>query len=106
MGLSGLNAHRFRYNFIPTKRCPKCAHPNEDTTHFLIFCPTYAAQRTAMFASLADFRPETQNLIRNLNNVNVKKIIEMLVNGTKNEKDDAIIFDIASKYIENTKRFL
>ena len=106
MGLSGLNAHRFRYNFIPTRRCPTCDHPNEDTTHYLIFCPTYAAQRTAMFASLVGVRPETQNLTRNLNNANAMKIIEMLVNGTKNEKEDVIIFDIASKYIENTKRFL
>ena len=106
MGLSGLNSHRFKYNFIPSKRCPSCNHPNEDTTHYLIFCPAYAAKRTTMFEAIVDLRPEAQNLTRDLSNVNAKKMVDLLINGTKVEKDDVKIFNIASKYIEETKQFI
>ena len=52
MGLSGLNAHRFKYNLIDNKSCPNCTSVNEDTYHFLFICPTYAAQRATLLESL------------------------------------------------------
>ncbi len=42
MGLSSLNVHRFKYNFISNSRCLLCQHRSEDTTHFLLHCPALA----------------------------------------------------------------
>jgi hypothetical protein len=34
MGLSGLNGHRNRFNFIDHSRCPNCNYQNENLDHY------------------------------------------------------------------------
>ena len=52
MGLSGLNYHRFTYNFIDHSTCPNCQALREDICHLLFLCPRYTAHRQALFANL------------------------------------------------------
>ena len=58
MGLSGLNAHRKHYHFIDHSSCPNCHYKIEDTVHYLLRCPSYAAQRAEMLADLTQFIPD------------------------------------------------
>ena len=43
MGLSALNEHRKKYNFIHNSMCPNCVNPHEAEKHFFTECPSYAA---------------------------------------------------------------
>ena len=52
LGLSGLNGHRCFFNFIDYATCPKCGHTPEDSEHFLLLCPVYAAQRETLLSHL------------------------------------------------------
>jgi hypothetical protein len=53
MGLSGLNAHRKKYNFIQHNFCPLCGMKNEDPIHFLLLCPYQAAPRAVMMREIS-----------------------------------------------------
>ena len=57
LGLSALNLHRFTYNFIDIKSCPRCNYGTEDVKHFLLHYPAYAAQRAVLMESLRDLLP-------------------------------------------------
>lgn len=63
LGLSALNFHRFTYNFIDDKSCPKCHAAREDTSHYLFACPAYAALREALLRELSNHLPN--NIINN-----------------------------------------
>jgi hypothetical protein len=52
MGLSALNAHRFKYNFIDNPTCSHYHSGNETTKHYFFQCPAYAAQRLELLNSL------------------------------------------------------
>ena len=104
LGLSGLNAHRKSYHFINFSTCPKCNFRLENTPHFLLICPSYAAQRQLMIAEITRVLPRTQELFDNLTTANQKTLIELLVNGTNDMNTDRIIFKTVSNYITNTKR--
>lgn len=54
LGLSALNSHRFSYNFIANKSCPKCNSECENVQHYLFSCPAYAAPRTVLMESLSN----------------------------------------------------
>ena len=105
VGLSGLNAHRHKYNFIPSSACPTCLNPIEDNTHFILECPTYAAQRTVMLAAISGVLPVTRRLIANRNALNNRKLTNILITGVKKEKTDKRIFNIVSKFILDSRRF-
>ena len=68
MGLSGLNAHRKQYHFINNSSCPNCNFKIEDTAHYILNCPSYAAQRAEMIVSLQQLLPnvtqEAQSRLR------------------------------------------
>ena len=49
MGLSALNKHRRKNNFVDDSSCPKCGHKPESESHFFLHCPAYVAQRQALF---------------------------------------------------------
>lgn len=58
LGLSALNFHRFTYNFIDFKSCPKCDFTREDITHFIFHCAAYAVPRAALFRDLSTLLPD------------------------------------------------
>ena len=55
--LSALNFHRFTYNFIDNKACPNCHFQCENTNHYLLHCPAYAAPRAVLMGSLRNHLP-------------------------------------------------
>ena len=58
LGLSALYFHRFTYNFIDINTCPRCNAPSENTTHFILHCPAYAAPSAAMMRNLSNHLPD------------------------------------------------
>jgi hypothetical protein len=52
MGLSAINSHRFKYNFIDTPSCNHCHSGDETTIHYFFLCPAYAAQRLEFLNNL------------------------------------------------------
>ena len=51
LGLSALNQHRYKYNFINNPYCPHCLHTPETTSHFFFSCPKYNTARTTLLSS-------------------------------------------------------
>ena len=105
MGLSGLNAHRKQYHFIKNSSCPNCNHKIEDTAHYILICPSYAAQRAEMIANLQHLLPnviqEAQSRLRKTQ----KNLTEKLIFGVGKNVKDIQIFEIVAKYIKGTNRF-
>ena len=105
MGLSGLNSHRKRYHFITESRCPKCNSKNEDTTHFLLECPAYTAERAEMLAGLMSVLPGKLQQPLTVSRQARINLTNMIVLGTGKEDIDLKIFAYAGKFISETKRF-
>ena len=58
VGLSPLNAHRYAtFNNVPSPAC-LCGFHNENTKHFVLFCPRYAELRDRMFKSMELIAPD------------------------------------------------
>lgn len=100
LGLSKLKSHLFTYSIIPDPLCPNCQNSKETTTHYLLQCPAYAAQRGEMLHGLAVLLPPgTMN--------NNRLLVETLLNGT-----ESLTFDCNKKmhqlvytYILDSNRF-
>ena len=104
LGLSGLNAHRKKYHFINFSRCPRCNHRIEDTTHFLLVCPSHAAHRADMIAELSQLMPSLQRLFVNNTSKNKKELTKILISGTGDVTKDIEIFRIVANFIVKTRR--
>jgi len=107
MGLSGLNAHRKKYNFILNSVCPFCNYRREDAKHFLLICPTFAAPRQQMLDDLARDIPDTVHIYINYPNQNnlAQGFQKLLISGTKNINIDKMLFKHVQKFISATNRF-
>ena len=110
MGLSGLNWHRFKYNFIENPSCNSCVSVKEDITHFLLCCPKYAAPRNAM---LAQVTPIITKLEIDLNKLTYckktqKEITILLIRGSTDLSliENQQIFNHVCNFIKTTKRFV
>lgn len=102
LGLSGLNAHRFKYNFINDKSCSLCNFETEDVSHFLFHCPAYAAPRTALMESLSNHLKLPHNIIQN------KSTLESYMIFGSNNLDfvtNLSVFSYVLSYIDATGRF-
>ena len=53
MGLSALNAHRKKYNFINHNKCPLCGQIPEDTIHLFLKCPFHAIHRASLMRAIS-----------------------------------------------------
>ena len=106
MGLSGLNSHRKRYHFINYSTCPRCQFRNEDALHYLLQCQAYAVQRADMVTSLLLLLPHTENLFQSMLGKDRKVLVNIMLNGIKDENIDIEIFKIVSKFIQESQRFL
>ena len=54
MGLSALNAQRFKFNFINTPTCPRCDLAAETPLHYFLYCPTHRLARETLLRRLQD----------------------------------------------------
>ena len=102
MGLSALNVHRRKYNFINHSNCPNCTATREDPVHFFLDCPRYAAPRQTLLASLALVPLQLPNSPRER-----KSFVHTLTHGSPDlthEHNYEIIRNV-QLYINSTRRF-
>jgi len=100
MGLSALNFHRFTYNFIPHKSCPRCNFECENIPHFLFHCPAYAVPRAVLMESLSN------HLLNDILN-NLKVLEQHLLFGSSelSTNTNLSIFSLVGSYLDATGRF-
>ena len=98
VGLSKLNFHKFKHNFRDTIN-PMCPTSDgiEDTEHFLLFCPSFDAQRQDLLAGMVELlRPFEQ--ITDLSN---DALTQLLLYG-----DQDLSYDLNKNILELTLRFI
>ena len=108
MGLSALNQHRHKYNFIPSPFCDTCGDTPEDTVHYMLYCPTFQNARNTLLLLVAplivDITPDIHN-IRSRRHAEV--LVKILLSGDKRlstEVNHNIITHVFT-YISATTRF-
>ena len=99
MGLSGLNSHRYKYNFIDSQMCNYCNNAIEDCLHYFLTCPRYAAHREVLIHQLA-------NLLTVVPDQN--EVTAILLNGSLNlnHQQNQTLINYVLQFIGNTKRFI
>ena len=108
LGLSGLNMHRFLYNFIDTPKCLLCGASIEDSVHFFLLCPRYAAQRNILLAQLAPLLSLEMRYNDILtSNVSQREFVKYVLNGLESFTlpQNIEIFKQVQQFINDTKRF-
>ena len=110
MGLSALNAHRKRYNFIHNNDCPQCGQKPEDELHYFFKCPNYANPRLELMGTITAISHRVNVFAFNLPPVtradyNGLTSLVLFGDSRLNLKDNLLIFDTAQRYIVQTKRF-
>ena len=107
MGLSGLNAHRKKVNFIRDAACGYCTDRSESPCHYFFQCPAFAAQRQDLFHDLNTIdNLNVPNSATLLNRNHAKVFLGVLLNGSGNITVDTYLFDYVQAYITNTQRFV
>jgi hypothetical protein len=110
MGLSGLNAHRKKYNFIPSNECPYCGKNPENESHYLWKCPNFANHRTGLVGTIS------QNIHRvgrfafkcpPANKADYDGLTALAFFGSSeiNYDENILIFKTVQEYITQTRRF-
>lgn len=100
-----LNCHLFKYGMSDTPACI-CGYRSETTAHFMLDCPTYAAPRDTMLATIRDvIAPGTHpRLLLDLNHNHLLKItqcgsIEL------SDQSNRTIFSAVQRFVISTGRF-
>ena len=109
MGLSGLNAHRKKYNFINFANCPLCGRRPENTEHFFFSCPYLAAPRTVLLGDIRQIfttrlpaiklNPTTRNDFHELNS------IFLCGSNALSFDENVLLFKAIHMFICTSKRF-
>lgn len=100
MGLSALNSHRFKYNFIGDKSCVKCGNSNETVHHFLFNCPAYAAPRNTLLDSLKEILPPDI-----INEASTLETVLIFGSAHLDIPTNISVFSTVYNYLESTGRF-
>lgn len=111
MGLSGLNAHRKKYNFIPDNTCPKCGIKPEDETHYLVKCPAYAIHRAVLLGTVIDIVencPDLNVSIPPRNKLETVNLATLLLKGSSvlSFEKNTDLFKAVQSYIVESNRFI
>ena len=101
-GNSKLISHKFETGLSPTTEC-LCAHPDENSTHYITQCFLYTEERRILFDQVSQFVPNFPKLSK-------KRQYDILVFGHEPENVDMLkintkILILTQKYIRSTKRF-
>ena len=110
MGLSGLNAHRKKYNFIPNNVCPHCGQRPEDEVHYFLKCPYFADPRTGLVGTIAGITQRTDMFTAKcppVTKADYVGLISLILHGDTalSYDENILIFDAVQLYITQTKRF-
>ena len=100
IGLTTLNAHLFQIqHHNTTSPACSCGHHNEDTNHYILWCPLHNIHRVNLFNEL-------RKLIPNFDNLSTTIKIKILLYGEHAKKDQAtIIAHHFQTFIIRTRRF-
>ena len=106
LGFSRLNFDLYKVNVMPSPVC-SCSFPNEDVTHFFLFCPKYAFPRKKLFdITIPLLAPGVHcNLIIHLAS---QRLIHIFLFGS-NELPDRLnlqISDAVQNYVIESRRFI
>ena len=107
MGLSPLNQHRHKYNYINDPSCNSCGHRHEDTSHYFLECPSYQRARAGLLHTV---NPIIKDIMPDINqdmNRRVKQsLINILLNGDcrLNPESNRNLFEYVQVFIETTGR--
>ena len=97
LGLSGLNAHRFKYNLCNTPICPLCNLSPENNMHYFFNCPAHD------FACLHFLNLLNSEL--ELDTSDKPKTLDIILHGKLNHNLYPPLLSYIYQYIENTGRF-
>ena len=99
LGLSALNSHRHKYNFIDSPICPKCYNGPETPEHFFFTCNSYLLARNKLY----------DRLISEINidaaNLNHRNLLNILIHGLVDVQYQTNLLNIVQDYLQETKRF-
>jgi hypothetical protein len=97
MGLSALNSHRFKYNFIASPSCDHCHSGNETTMHYFFLCPAYAASRLELLNNL--------DIKLGIDIYNKQEMLNIILHGDIVSEQIPILIEITTNYLLQTERF-
>jgi hypothetical protein len=97
LGLSALNAHRFKYNCIHSPNCNYCNTEIESTKHFFFDCPAFIIARTTLLNRIND---ELE-----LDTTNKNQLMHHFLHGTLDIQKNITLKQIILDYMAATKRF-
>ena len=98
VGMSHLHAHLFQVHLTPSPACT-CGHTQEDTAHYILWCPLYTRHRSRLFDVV---RP----IIPNFDNLSSRHKLNALLFGTNLTKNQGIqIAHYLQAFITHTQRF-
>ena len=90
-GLSGLNYHRFKYNFIESPKCPNCEQV-ETSAHYFFQCQSYDLARQSFLVNL-------NVLDSNLDINDHNNLLDIILYGLIDCPLQPTLFDIVSSYM-------
>ena len=108
MGLSGLNGHRKRYNFIAYNHCPLCGNKPENEEHFFLKCTDLVIPRSVLMGTITPITESLSSIcIPPLTKLHYKNITELLINGNPQltKEQNKSIFLAVHDFIVQSKRF-
>ena len=98
VGLSHLHAHMFQIQLTPSPACV-CGHIQEDTAHYILWCPLYTYYRSQLLIKI-------RKIIPNFDNLSSRCKLNTLLFGTNLTKSQGIqAAYYLQSYITLTRRF-
>ena len=109
LGFSGLNKHRFDVNFINYSDCPKCNYQSEDCLYYFFDCQYYNNERKEFLIGITRIiYPGVHYSLIVPDTMNDKlQLLNIVLCGSNDlmHSENMLMFDLAQKYIADTKKF-
>ena len=108
MGLSGLNAHRKKYNFIAFNDCPLCGIKPENEDHFFLKCADLVIHRTVLMGTITPLTNSLPSItIPPVTKLQRKNLLELLINGSYllSSDQNEVLFSAVHEFITKSNRF-
>jgi hypothetical protein len=109
MGLSGLNDHRKKYNFISLNNCPLCGKKPENTVHYFLRCPYLAVQRNVLIGDITQLLtarlPDLELYPTTSQGFNALVSIFLYGSSSLSFDENISLFKSIHTFIRNSKRF-
>ena len=101
LGLSHLNAHRFRHNFQDCLNplC-SCSLETEDTSHYLLHCHHFSNHRAHLMNSVKSVCNNFESMFNN-----VKKNVLLYGDSRFDEVKNRVVLEATITYVKESERF-